>query len=89
VSDTHRAAVEAALAEWRAAERALEETPRDAAEHAARSAKLDAAHAAYRRATLASRGRVDQLEAVAEETWERLAESGERRAQRAGGPDAA
>jgi hypothetical protein len=88
VSETHRAAVEAALAEWRAAERVLGETPADAPEHALRSADLAAAHAAYQRATLASQARVDQLEAVAEDTWERLADSGNRRARRGAKTDA-
>jgi hypothetical protein len=77
--DRDRAVVEEALAAWRAAERALDETGPDAAERPARFAAVAAARAAYQRAVLASQGRLDELEAASDRPWVPIASVAERR----------
>ena len=79
--DTHRIEVEQALAEWREAERVLEETPLGDPERPEIMATIERVRARYQQAVLESRGRIDQLEAAAESTWDLLqARSGRERA---------
>jgi hypothetical protein len=67
-----RTTVEQALADWRAAERAVETTDPEAPELEGLVAAAAVMSERYQRAVLGARGRVDQLEAAADDTWERV-----------------
>jgi hypothetical protein len=66
------AKVQQVLADWRAAERELEATPPDAPDRPVLTNRAAALREEYQRAVLQSRGRVDQVEAAADDSWARL-----------------
>jgi hypothetical protein len=70
-----RTTVEQALADWRAAERAVEMTDPQAPELEGLVAAAAVMSDRYQKAVLGARGRVDQLEAAADDTWERVQSS--------------
>lgn len=72
MTTSHRGEVEGALAAWREAERALELTPEDDATAEELRTEVWRLRAEYQRAVLASRGRIDQLEETAEDSWDTL-----------------
>lgn len=69
---SHRGEVEDALAAWREAERAFEDAAGDFELQRALSAEVVRLRDRYQGAVLASRGRIEELEGVSDETWEAM-----------------
>jgi hypothetical protein len=77
VSDV-RGSVEQALAEWRAAERALAGAADDVSGHGMLQDECERLRVRYQHIVLAARGQIDQLEGAAEDSWDRLDSSRQR-----------